>query len=211
MTLNIEVSDVSGALGQLIQELLYSGLSPQEYTQRLTDLYTDQYLALLSLPVPLDEYDGPPSESLNWEYTETLEASSPGSQVLVLSRNLEFYLGGAHGMREKRYFVIFQDADTVQHLTLEDLIEPGAWPQLERLMLEALREKANLDTGAPLSQGGFFEDRVVVPDNFFLTPQGLGFHWDPYAIAPYVMGPIEVVLPYKEIQDLLKSGTPIRF
>jgi hypothetical protein len=211
MTLRIEVSDVSGAPGQLIQELLYEGLGPQEYTERLTELYTDEYLSLLSLPIPLDEYDGPPAESMNWEYTETLEASSPGSQLLVISRNREYYLGGAHGMREKRYFVILHDADTVQRLMLEDLIEPDAWSQLEGLILEVLRKQGNLETGVPLSQGGFFEDMVAVPDNFFLTPQGLGFHWDPYEIAPYVMGSIEVVLPYKEIQDLLKSGAPIRF
>jgi hypothetical protein len=209
MTLSIEVSDASGSLGQLIQELLYDGLSSQEYTERITALYTDQYLATLSIPIPLDEYDSPPSETLNWEYTETLEASSPYSQLLVLSRNLEFYLGGAHGMKEKRYFVIFHNTDTVQHLRLEDLIKPDAWSGLEGLIVEALRKKANLETDAPLSQGGFFEDAVEVPDNFFLTPQGLGFHWDPYEIAPYVMGSIEVVLPYKQIQDMLKSGTPI--
>jgi hypothetical protein len=57
---------------------------------------------------------------------------------------------------------------------------------------------------------------VRIPENFFLTvledvpafPNstghrlGLGFHWDPYEIAPYVYGPIEIVIPYDEIAEM---------
>ncbi|MDR0376684.1 MAG: RsiV family protein [Spirochaetaceae bacterium] len=32
----------------------------------------------------------------------------------------------------------------------------------------------------------------------------MGFHWDPYEIAPYVMGFIEIVIPYDEIAPLLR-------
>ncbi|MDR2797145.1 MAG: RsiV family protein [Treponema sp.] len=209
MTLNITVSDTSGSLGQLIQELLYDGLSPQAYTERLITQYGDQYFDMKSSPMLLDEYKDQFLGTLNWEYTETLEASAPRPQVLVISRNLEYYLGGAHGMREKRYFVIFQDTHRVQRLVLEDLIEPASRSRLEVLVAQALRSEANLEPDEPLSQGGFFEDTVEVPDNFFLTPEGLGFHWDPYEIAPYVMGSIEVLLPYEQIQDILKPGTPI--
>lgn len=211
MTLNITVLESSGALEQFIQEFLYDGLNPQAYTERLITAYTDQYFAMKNSPLFPDEYGDQFPESLNWEYTETWEAGSPWSQVLVISRNLEYYLGGAHGMREKRYFVIFQDTHKVQPAALADIIEPASWPLVEERIAQALRIEANLEPDEPLSQGGFFEDTVEIPDNFFLTSQGLGFHWDPYEIAPYVMGSIEVLLPYEQIQDLLKSGTPIGF
>jgi hypothetical protein len=206
MNLSISLLEGSGSLGQFIQERLYEGLSPQAYTGRLISRYSDQYFAVKDSPILLDEYGGGFPESLNWEYTETWEAGSPWPEVLVISRNLEYYLGGAHGMREKRYFVIFQGA---QQWAVEDLIEPASWPRLEGLIAAALRVEANLEPDTPLSQGGFFEDTVGVPDNFFLTPQGLGFHWDPYEIGPYVMGSLEVLLPYEQIQDMLKPGTPL--
>ncbi|MHB9293569.1 hypothetical protein Holit_02695 [Hollandina sp. SP2] len=211
MTVSITVLESSGALEQFIQEFLYDGLNPQAYTERLITEYADQYFAMRNSPMLSDEYGEQFPASLNWEYTETWEASSPGSQVSVISRNLEYYLGGAHGMREKRYLVISQDTHRVQRLTLADIIEPASWPLVEALIAQALRIEANLEPDAPLSQGGFFEDTVEVPENFFLTPQGLGFHWDPYEIAPYVMGSIEVLLPYEQIQDMLKPGTPIDF
>ncbi|MDR2394124.1 MAG: RsiV family protein [Treponema sp.] len=210
MTLNITVSDVSGPLGDLIQELLYDGLSPQAYMEQLITLYGDEYSAMKDPPVFLDGEEGDLfSETLNWEYTETLEAQSPRSDLMILSRNREYYQGGAHGMREKRYFVIVQDAERVQGLVLEDLIQADAWSRLEALIAQALRTQANLKEDEPLSQGGFFEDEVAVPDNFFLTAEGLGFHWDPYEIAPYVMGSIEVLLPYEQIEDILKAPRPL--
>jgi hypothetical protein len=205
MTLRIAVSDVSGDMGRLIQELLYDGAGPSEYTERLIASYTDQYFAMRHTEA---EYPDLPTATLNWEYTETLEADSPSSRILVLSRNREYYLGGAHGMREKQYVVIFHDTQKIEQVRLEDILKAGAFPDLERHIVEELRKQANLATDTPLSEGGFFEDTPGVPENFFLSAQGVGFHWDPYAIAPYVMGSLEVILPYEQIQDLLKPGIP---
>jgi hypothetical protein len=211
MALHITILEGSGSHGQFIQEFLYDGLSPQAYTERLITQYADQYFSMKNSPAIFDEYRDRFLASLNWEYAETWEASSPWPQVLVISRSLEYYLGGAHGMQEKRYFVIFQDTHRMQALTLADIIEPDSWSPLEELIAQALRIETNLEPDEPLSQGGFFEDEVEIPDNFFLTPQGLGFHWDPYEIAPYVMGSLEVLLPYEQIQGILKPGTPIDF
>ncbi|MDR0630203.1 MAG: RsiV family protein [Treponema sp.] len=211
MTLNITILEGSGSQGQFIQDFLYDGLSPQAYTERLITQYADQYFAMKNDPALFDEHRDQFLESLNWEYAETWEAGSPWPQVLVISRNLEYYLGGAHGMREKHYFVILQDTHRMQALTPADLIEPDSWSRLEELVVQALRIEANLEPDEPLSQGGFFQDEVEIPDNFFLTPQGLGFHWNPYEIAPYVMGSMEVLLPYEQIQDMLKPAIPIDF
>jgi hypothetical protein len=54
----------------------------------------------------------------------------------------------------------------------------------------------------PLSEGGFFEDSVDRLEDFFVSPQGLGFQWDPYEIAPYSTGIIEIIFPYDQIRGL---------
>ena len=42
-------------------------------------------------------------------------------------------------------------------------------------------------------------------ENFYLTPQGITFYYNIYEIAPYVMGPTSITLPYERIQHLLND------
>jgi hypothetical protein len=138
---------------------------------------------------------------MNWSYTETIRPETLTRSVAVINRTREYYLGGNHGMGEKKYFVI--DLGENRQLRIGDLLREGAEPALASYAEEALRESVGLKTGEKLSAGGFFEDAVEIPDNFFLSPQGLGFRWDPYEIAPYVMGPMEVTIPPEKLQPLL--------
>ncbi|MDR3335117.1 MAG: DUF3298 domain-containing protein [Treponema sp.] len=183
----------AGSLTTLIQNLVYDGHAPDAYKDALIASYKNNYVQMERVP---DENSG---TMLNWEYTETVEGDQLGSRLIVISRSREYYLGGAHGMREKAYFVI--DGEQVKQLKIEDFIQDK--PALERFIEDALRSYTELEPGAPLSGGGFFEDTIPIPDNFFLSSEGIGFHWDPYEIAPYVMGSIEVVLPFAEIKALL--------
>jgi hypothetical protein len=146
----------------------------------------------------LSAYDQP-SEIMNWDYAETTGTETHTSKFLVVSRDRDYYLGGAHGMQEKAYFVL--SLAEPARLKLEDLVRSRA--ELQPLLEEALRAYAGLQKGDPLEDGGFFEDTAPAPDNFFLSGTGLGFHWDPYEIAPYSMGPIEVTIPYDRVRPLL--------
>ena len=103
-------------------------------------------------------------------------------------------------MRETQYLVI--DTVRARRLTLDDVINPGARSDLQRRLEAALRARAEGGTGTPLSQSGYFEDFAPPPENFTFSPKGITFHWDPYEIAPYSEGPIEVTLPYKELGDI---------
>lgn len=42
-----------------------------------------------------------------------------------------------------------------------------------------------------------------------LTKTGLRISFDPYQVAPYAAGPQEVIIPYAEIKDLVRSSTTI--
>ncbi len=59
--------------------------------------------------------------------------------------------------------------------------------------------------GAALKDSGFtFEnDLFTLPENFALRDEGLAFYYNPYDVAPYAMGPTEIVLSWEEIKDLL--------
>jgi hypothetical protein len=181
---------------KLLQKILYEDLTPEEYTEHLIQNYKNSYEEFFD-----QEKDIPllPVAALNWTYEET-HGVHTYSQLQVIDRTKEYYTGGAHGMREKAYFVI--DLAEKKQLYLKDLFLTEA---LKTRIEDALRSYSNLNAGEPLSAGYYFEDSVEPPENFYLTPQGIGFHWDPYEIAPYSVGPVEIHIPYGDAGELLNS------
>jgi hypothetical protein len=187
------------ALARLTSDLFYEGKELQVYGNDLIAAYRNQYM---------EARDGltgeaPPGEAMNWEYAETVDLwTLPGEgPLVVLSRTREYYLGGAHGMQEKKYAVI--DRTLERQILLKDMIRAGEEKALGLLVEKALRDRVGLDGGAPLEEGGYFADPPAATENFFITPQGLGFHWDPYEIGPYMMGPVEIIIPMEDIKKLV--------
>ncbi|MDR0377191.1 MAG: RsiV family protein [Spirochaetaceae bacterium] len=199
---------VEGKLGELVRDALFGGFDPETYAEQVIAGYRARYQDAGQTAAAAE--DGAPSESWNWEYRETIEGAETGlerapaglTRCLTVSRVRDYYQGGAHGMREKRYFLF--DTAAMRRLALEDIIPTAAYTALGRLLAAKLRDFAGIPEDASLRQGGFFTEHPEIPENFFLTPAGLGFHWDPYEIAPYVMGFIEIVIPYDEIAPLLR-------
>ncbi|MDR0387501.1 MAG: RsiV family protein [Treponema sp.] len=196
-----------GRLGDLIRNTVFNGLNSEAYGEKIIADYRWQYQDAGKQAL---QEGGAPSETWNWEYSETVEGVEiPLERVLsgitncfLVSRFREYYLGGAHGMHEKQYFLF--DMGKIKKIALDELIRKNARMTLRRLIAAKLRAFAGIEGDAPLSQGGFFMDLPEIPENFFLTPGSLGFHWDPYEIAPYVMGSIEVLIPYDELMDVLR-------
>ncbi|MDR2247525.1 MAG: RsiV family protein [Treponema sp.] len=196
-----------GKLGALVRNTVFGGIDPEVYAEKVIADYRVRYQEAGNLAVTEGRAL---SESWNWEYSETIEGAeiTPERAVLgitqwvVVSRLREYYLGGAHGMREKQYFLF--DTVNVKKLSPDDLFREDARMTVRRILAARLREFAGIAADAALSQGGFFTDLPDVPENFFLTAGGVGFHWDPAEIAPYVMGPIEVVVSYDELMSTLR-------
>jgi hypothetical protein len=179
----------------LLQNLLYGGLGPKEYADRLIQDYKDFYLELTAQ----EDISDLPSAVLDWAYAET-HGFHTYSGLQVINRHKEYYTGGAHGMQEKDYFVL--DLNEQEQLRLADLFLEDTKEILKIHVEDALRVYSELEPGSPLSSGYYFEDSVDPSEDFYLNPQGIGFHWDPYEIAPYVVGPVEVIIPYGDMGDL---------
>jgi hypothetical protein len=99
------------------------------------------------------------------------------------------------------YFVF--DRELGIQIGLSDIIRENSGSVLTALLNRELRAAHNLDAADSLQQAGFFVDDVELTENYFLSSGGLGFHWDPYEIAPYATGYVEILIPYAGIQDLL--------
>jgi hypothetical protein len=185
--------------GGLLRRVLYGGLSCREYAEDLFDKVKGDYF---------NEAEPQSGAPRDWSYMEVFEGEVYPT-VLVVSKKLYAYTGGAHGQNEKTFFVL--DTKLGLQVFLNDILSSGAKALLQERIEETLREDYGLAPGASLRAAGFLEDSGGVPENFFLSSDGLGFCWNPYEIAPYAMGVIEIVLPYDHIEDLLSDGGRVLF
>lgn len=115
------------------------------------------------------------------------------------------YTGGAHGL-ETLHLATF-DRATGARLGARELIRPDAWPGFVALAEAAFRRARDLDAETSLSDAGFeFPGGVFdLPEDVMLTRKGLTFHYNPYTIAAYAMGPVTVQLPMADIAPLLRE------
>jgi hypothetical protein len=200
LTIELELIDFAGDPGErFFQDTLYRGLSAQDYAKELARIQTIEYREIggeaLGNPRIMN------SASLNWEYTEHLEALIDSPQLLVIIRDRSIYSSGAHPNYDKTYFVF--DRDPVTRIRLSDVIRDESRPALTRLVNRELRADKGLGPRDSLKKALFFVDEAELSENFFFSPQGLGFHWDPYEIASYAEGYVEALIPFGEIETFL--------
>jgi hypothetical protein len=210
LTINLALIDLSGtggelsageraALRELFQKTFYRNQSPQDYARELARVKTIEYR---DMGDEAQHYpDIAKSGTLNWNFEERFEISVNTPGLLVISRNRSDYTGGAHPNYDKTYFVF--DREVGMLVRLSDLVRTESRSLLKILMNRQLRAGKKLGANDSLQRAGFFADEAELTENYFLSPQGLGFHWDPYEIAPYAEGFVEAVVPYGEIENYL--------
>jgi hypothetical protein len=205
LTVSLELIDLAGnggeaaALRQLFQKTFYRNQSPQDYAQELIRVQTREYRDMGE--EARNNPDMARSATLNWNFEERFQTNVNTPRLLVISRNRANYTGGAHGSYDKQYFVF--DREVAAPVRLSDVIREESRPALKVLANRKLRADKKLGPNDSLQQAGFFVDEAELTDNYFLSPQGLGFHWDPYEVAPYSDGFVEAIIPYGEIKNFL--------
>ncbi|MDL2241561.1 DUF3298 and DUF4163 domain-containing protein [Bacteroidales bacterium OttesenSCG-928-L03] len=126
------------------------------------------------------------------------------SQVI----NTYEYTGGAHGLSSTSGVNI--DLNTGDLITYDDVFDKSAEAALSDLLLNKLYETYGVNTRAELDELGFYFDELTPSRNFVLDDRGVTFIYGQYEIGPYVLGIIELSLPYEQIHSLIKADSPVR-
>ena len=186
---------------EFLYDVLYNKEnSPDLYRDRLIREQRDNYRKKMAL----EENSEVSHESPNWRYAETINVENLLPAGITLKRDVEIYEGGAHSLKKTQYFVL--DVDKLKHIKVDDLFEDFQGNRVRAIVYEQLRNYDKLGSGQPLSEGIFFTDAPELTFNFYMTEQGIVLHWDPYQIAPYSEGDINITLPWRRIQSLLQPG-----
>jgi hypothetical protein len=200
MTVELKLIDFTGDPAERpVHDSLYRGLNARDYAEQLARIQAAEYQEAgeeaRNIPRLMN------SASLNWLYAEEIEAPLNSPRVLVIARSRAFYDGGAHSNYDKTYFVF--NRDPAAQVRLSDIIREESRPALGELVNRELRAAKGLGPGDSLKKARFFVDEAELTENFFLSPSGLGFHWDPYEIASFAEGYVEALVPFGEIGAFL--------
>ena len=126
----------------------------------------------------------------------------PKGKLATVVLNSSSYLGGAHGATSQRYYNF--DLANQKQVQLHDLLLPKQKATLEKLAHEAFKTwivDSKLATDPKeYEQAWPFQ----LTDNFLLGEQGLILQYGEYDIGPYVVGLPRLVIPFSELQGVLK-------
>lgn len=113
------------------------------------------------------------------------------------------YTGGAHG---NRYLLIQNyDLETGDMVNEQDLFIDDYYEPLKTLLLNALiAQTDNAESKRDLRRMGYSVADVVPNENFYVTQEGITYVYNPYEIAPYAMGCIEIFLPWETVRPLIR-------
>jgi hypothetical protein len=155
----------------------------------------DEFIAILD-SLPTLEYE----RGMFFSFETGFDIKLLNQKVLSLALNHYEFTGGAHGnFYAIGYTFGLNDGEL---LTLDKIIKSDSLPALTKICEQRILEMFEAES---LSDAGMFDDYIdlTFDQDFFLTSDALVFQFDPYEIAPYSMGNIEVVIPIDEIKDHL--------
>lgn len=172
----------------------------------------DAIKLFLSKPIGYGDYDlevaDPDAVVLDWDstrlYSRNLTVSSIGfcEDFIVFKIDYDEYSGGAH----PNYFCSYVNYDIHSNRTLffNDIFEPGHDRQLLEIITQGLLDKYYATSLSDLEdKAGIFTEAIHVSSDVYITSASVVFHYNPYDIAPWASGVIDVEVPIYSLLDFL--------
>ncbi len=147
---------------------------------------------------------------------DTIPDSSDGTRCLYVARMGEIsevnklyltysilstqYMGGAHPMTYTASFTYSIDKGCV--LTYDNMFTQGSEAALTKAVRETIADQFEI-TPDKLTDAGFFSNDIQPSRLVSVQDGAIVFHYNPYEIAPYAMGPINVAIPAYQLRDSL--------
>lgn len=135
--------------------------------------------------------------------TRTINSSAVtiNMSYVVYGTSRYVFSGGAHGMSTTSYLTY--DLKNGQLLDRANTFVAGSEGKLLEAIKNSLMQDNNVDSVDRLSECGYFPDQIFVTDNFYLDRYDIVFHYNPYDIAPYSTGSVNVRVASYLIDDCL--------
>ena len=208
----LQATEDNGERAKIVNETLMSRLLNKHGETDLktaADKFVEDYTVnYKNTMLPLYNQDRADTTKKAWyEYHYVIEATTQQGTASTMSylATVDYYEGGAHGINQLITFNF--DIATGKMITLADVFAPGYETQLNGVLLKALKSKTGFNSLNELKDAGYLYSMDMFPsENFILNDETITFVYNPYEIAPYALGSIELIITYSEISQILNSA-----
>lgn len=145
-----------------------------------------------------------------WEINKNISVQLNTDKIISFQFTEYSFTGGAHGS----YFIGYYNLNRSngKELNANDIILSSKNSELLKISESIFRKNKEIPEGSSLEDSGYwFENNTFyLPDNFLITNEGLLFVYNPYEIASWAEGVIEIEIPYSLIKDMIIDGSPVK-
>ncbi len=143
-----------------------------------------------------------------WSLERRQTITYASASLASIAETLYVYTGGAHPNTGLASYVLFTEAGRTRLLSLADFFLPG----VDYLaLLSPYLVSALLEQGAQWvvdgSVDGFTKDDLSVVT---VSPAGLRFGFEPYAVGPYAQGTFFVTVPFDVLEPVIDPAGPLK-
>lgn len=180
-------------------------LTAQNAVDSFTNKYLDDYKTNYGPFYKEDKSNLEKKKTYQFYYNLSSETKKGknGIEVYLIKEN--FYEGGAHGISQT--IVMNFDDSTGKVININDVFVPGYENTLNGLLLDALLKKTDTKNVDGLKSKGYLvSEDIYAPENFIIADDGITFVYNPYEIAPYSAGKIEIKLDYSDLSKILNKN-----
>jgi hypothetical protein len=174
--------------------------TPKGFHALLSETVKDFFADYVNTNEPLTREAG--GAGFDWELIKYLHVySNKESKVTMMVLTYSF-TGGAHGMENLEFFTV--DLHKGSRIRLKDIFKNGYEPKLAAMLTDKLHRMTSIPSNARLTDNGYFTDVIQPTDNFYINPNGVGFVYNQYEIAPYSFGTTDIFLTHSDLVAILK-------
>ena len=138
-----------------------------------------------------------------WEVVLEAGVRRETPALVVVQLDSYVFSGGAHGASTTQYINWLPKVDRL--LTLETMILPSAAKKFEEALRRQHAEWLKTNTVAQENPAAYSKAwPFTMSDNVALLAEGLAVTYDPYVLAPYSFGRPTFVIPYSELNGILR-------
>lgn len=127
------------------------------------------------------------------------------NSIVSITMLSQEYTGGAHGNDLLTTFNY--DLERNEAITPSALFLDPKDSRIVELLLSKLMTEFDVSTPEELEYAGIFNYQVLeITNNFYFTDEGITFYYNPYELAAYAVGPIELFVTYSELSPFLNGA-----
>ena len=176
-----------------LNDLLWKKLTENEETKNIS---REQFIARYQTAFEEDKKEVKETPSFGISHSMWTDFIAQKEKLATFAISFYDYEGGAHGIEGNRYFTI--DLTTRHILTLNDLFNEKDLPKVKTLLWEQYNN-SNKEY-EPLIGADSFN----LSNNIYLDSRGVHFIYDVYEIAPYAAGEQDLLLYFRQLEELFK-------